>query len=61
MQKSLISFLLLVCGGLLLTCFVLFFIARVNQQALECSTYVREGIDLTGKGKNNCTDPDSIP
>lgn len=61
MQKSLISFLSLVCGVLLLTCFGLFFFARVNQQALECSTYVREGIDLTGKGKNNCTDPDSIP
>jgi hypothetical protein len=46
--------LLLLCGGL-------FHMWKINQQALECSSYVNEGIDLTGKGRNNCTDPDSIP
>jgi hypothetical protein len=35
--------------------------ADLNQRAIECHAFVNEGIDLTGKGKNNCTSPELIP
>jgi len=28
--------------------------ADINRRAIECGAFVHEGIDLTGKGKNNC-------
>jgi hypothetical protein len=33
----------------------------VNQRALECVAYVHEGVNLTGRGKNNCTNPELTP
>lgn len=35
--------------------------AELNQRAIECISFVQKGIDLTGKGKNNCTSPELIP
>jgi len=35
--------------------------ADINQRAIECVGFVSDGIDLTGKGKNNCTSPELIP
>jgi len=53
--------LLLVSGILLVVCFGLYSMWKTNQQALECVAYVHEGIDTTGKGENNCTNPSAIP
>lgn len=35
--------------------------SALNQQAIDCISFVQQGIDLTGKGKNNCTSPELIP
>jgi hypothetical protein len=35
--------------------------AEINQRAVECMSFVHQGINLTGKGKNNCTSPELIP
>jgi hypothetical protein len=53
---------------LFLTSGVLFLMWRSTQdmsdlqrRAIECSSFVNTGVDLTGKGKNNCTSPELIP
>lgn len=33
----------------------------LQRRAIECSSFVNAGVDLTGKGKNNCTSPELIP
>ena len=55
MIKNIIILILLALGG------VFYHLNSVNQRALECVAYVHEGVDLTGRGKNNCTNPELIP
>jgi hypothetical protein len=55
MIKNVIILILLVLAG------VLYHVNSVYQRALECVAYVHEGVDLTGKGENNCTNPELIP
>jgi hypothetical protein len=55
MIKNVIILILLAFGG------VFYHLNSVNQRALECSAYVHEGVDLTGRGENNCTNPELIP
>jgi len=55
MIKNVIILILLALGG------VFYHLNSVNQRALECVAYVHEGVDLTGRGKNNCTNPELIP
>lgn len=55
MIKNVIILILLAFGG------VFYHLNSVNQRALECVAYVHEGVDLTGRGKNNCTNPELIP
>ncbi len=59
MVKKMLGFTIFL--ALSLTCVVLFRMNQVSQRALECSTYVHTGTDLTGKGENNCTNPELIP
>lgn len=58
----------LLIGGLVIMSGIFLFMWKVdqdradlNQRAIECMSFVHQGIDLTGKGKNNCTSPESIP
>jgi hypothetical protein len=35
--------------------------SNLRKSAIECISFVNNGVDLTGKGKNNCTSPELIP
>ena len=59
MAKNLL--ILTIISTLLGACFILYKMYDIQKRANECAAYVHQGIDLTGKGKNNCANPELIP
>lgn len=55
MMKNFLIFILIIISGVSLFMWKVHEnSADINRRAIECGAFVHEGIDLTGKGKNNC-------